>query len=101
MARIPPPPPPTTSTGEVEPEPGRRLLVEDDHSEEDALTECGVECRNRLQELDHPKEEERCGAGQVLDIWGYCRLQHNVHTIPTQHNVNKECSYFYPVTTDI
>ena len=91
MAKIPPPP----SSGEADS--GRRSVVADD-SAEDASDD---ECRNRLHELDHPKEEERCGAGQVLDIWGYCRLQHNVHTIPTQHNVNKECSYFYPVTTDI
>ena len=36
--------------------------------------ECGPECRNLLHELGHPQEEVRCpGAGQVIDIWGYCR----------------------------
>ena len=69
MARIPPPP----NTGEAdtgEAETNRRVVADDS---DDAGTECGPECRNRLHELDHRKEEERCGAGQVLDIWGYCR----------------------------
>ena len=98
MARIPPPP----EAGEADS--GRRVVAEDS---EDARTECGPECRNRLHELDHPKEEERCAAGQVLDIWGYCRYfpyntmssqcHHNVITISSQcqHNVNKECSFLF------
>ena len=36
--------------------------------------DCGHECQNLLHELDHPKEHSRCTrAGQVIDIWGYCR----------------------------
>jgi len=36
--------------------------------------DCGPECQNLLHELDHPKEHSRCTrAGQVIDIWGYCR----------------------------
>ena len=86
MARIPPPP----EKGEADSASGE---VADDN--DDAGTECGPECRNRLHELDHPKEEERCAAGQVLDIWGYCR--YIIHIYMTfqcqcQYNVNKECS---------
>ena len=89
MARIPPPP----NTGSADS--GRRLVANDDS--DDARTDCGPECRNRLHELDHPKEEERCAAGQVLDIWGYCRylqyntIQHNVKTISTWNAVFSKC----------
>merc|ERR1711935_951509 len=34
---------------------------------------CGPDCRNLLHEVEHPKEEERCPQGMVLDIYGYCR----------------------------
>ena len=54
-------------TGVVE----ERTGDDDDDGEEE---ECGPECRNLLHELGHPQEEVRCpGAGQVIDIWGYCR----------------------------
>ena len=47
---------------------------DDDDEEEEDDEECGPECRNLLHELGHPREEARCpGAGQVIDIWGYCR----------------------------
>ena len=36
-------------------------------------SDCGPSCHNLLHQLGHPKEAERCPAGQVLDIWGYCR----------------------------
>merc|ERR1712025_11211 len=36
---------------------------------------CGPECRNLLHEVDHPKEQDRCPQGMVLDIYGYCRYE--------------------------
>ena len=46
----------------------------DDDDDDDEEEECGPECRNLLHEVGHPREEARCpGAGQVIDIWGYCR----------------------------
>ena len=76
MARIPP----ETGAGKTGDEEGKKRkkptgVVEertgDDGDEEE---ECGPECRNLLHELGHPQEEVRCpGAGQVIDIWGYCR----------------------------
>lgn len=74
--RLPPPSaterprrPSTTTT----PQPENERSTEDDGG-------CGPECRNLLHEVDHPKEEERCPyEGMVLDIYGYCRQQHQRH----------------------
>ena len=57
-------------------------------------TDCGPQCRNRLHELHHPKEEEKCGAGQVLDIWGYCRSGETHITGPAQHLTSREGNHF-------
>ena len=76
MARIPPPP----SQREVDSDSRVEEVMGGDGGDgdggddnDDAGAECGADCRNRLHELGHPREEERCGVGQVLDIWGYCR----------------------------
>ena len=58
---------------------------DDDDGDDDDSEECGPECRNLLHELGHPQEEVRCpGAGQVIDIWGYCRSVNtdNCNTAP-------------------
>ena len=75
MARIPP------SAGDDEGKKKKKPsgVVEertgdDDDDDGDEEEECGPECQNLLHEVGHPREEARCpGAGQVIDIWGYCR----------------------------
>ena len=62
----------------------------DDGDDDDEEEECGPECRNLLHELGHPREEARCpGAGQVIDIWGYCR---SVNTDIVTHYCIGVCS---------
>ena len=61
-------------TGVVDERTGEGDSITEDDDGEDEEEECGPECRNLLHELGHPQEEARCpGAGQVIDIWGYCR----------------------------
>ena len=90
VAMIPPPP----TKGEAD----SSTKAEKDEGE-DAGTECGPECRNRLHELDHPREEERCAAGQVLDIWGYCRYLHcypqGMKLFLTCHNPNRTFNGYF------
>ena len=86
MARIPP----ETGAGKTGDEEGKKRkkpsgvvdertgagdsITGDDDDDDGEDEECGPECRNLLHELGHPQEEVRCpGAGQVIDIWGYCR----------------------------
>ena len=82
MARIPPEA--ETGAGKTGDDEGKKKkpsgVVEErtgddgDEEEEEEDDECGPECRNLLHEVGHPREEARCpGAGQVIDIWGYCR----------------------------
>ena len=81
MARIPP------SAGDDEGKKKKKPsgVVEertgDDDDNDDGDEECGPECQNLLHELGHPREEARCpGAGQVIDIWGYCRSVNTLNT---------------------
>ena len=71
MARIPP------SAGDDEGKKKKKpsgVVEERTGDDDDGDEECRPECRNLLHELGHPREEARCpGAGQVIDIWGYCR----------------------------
>ena len=56
-------------------DPGRASArVNNGHEDVGDTGDCGPECQNLLHELDHPKEQTRCPPGQVIDIWGYCRL---------------------------
>ena len=63
------------------------------HTTQSASTDsdCGPSCHNLLHQLGHPKEAERCPAGQVLDIWGYCRYWgsngNNTHEISSRQNM--------------
>ena len=75
MARIPP----ETGAGKTGDEERKKkkpsgVVEERTADDDDGDEECGPECRNLLHEVGHPREEARCpGAGQVIDIWGYCR----------------------------
>jgi len=57
--------PPRKETAEREPVEEGEDVVDD--------SECGEECRNKLHYLGHPKEDDKCPEGWVIDIYGYCR----------------------------